>query len=80
MRACAAAIGIHGDGLFVCICFARFHVSSSFRTVNEPSLEHAISLRTDSPSCVHSSQGHDASESAGSFASQRPPWNNDSRI
>ena len=72
--ACALVLRLSVSMVMVysCICFARFHVSSSFRTVNEPSLEHAISLRTDSPSCVHSSQGHDANESAGSFASQGP--------
>ena len=50
--------------------------------VNEKSLEclsdESLSNRTDSPSCVQSSQGHGANVSAGSFASQDPdtllPW------
>ena len=76
-RACAAAIGIDGDR---CICFARCHVSSSFRMVNEPSLEYlsdeSLSMQSlfeqIAPSCVQSSQGHGANVSAGSFASQDP--------
>ena len=41
--------------------------------ISEPrKIEHAISLRTYSPSCVQSSQGHGANVYAGSFASQDP--------